>query len=1537
MKTKYSLMSGALILCASVLTIGCSSGGGSGGGSSGAVSAATTVVSGTTGSGSGGATTTGAFTAQFAPPTDSGDSAAVLIVDKNGDGILDESDYIYTTAVLTDGSFSFDNVTVDETKPTKAQLTVAKVGYAPVVKTIILEKDSPLSINAVIGSKPLLTQVVTLPATGSDRANTFLKFGLTSTNGSLSSFSKLMTLSELKAEDDLGLGEGTLTEASIPTSAFASDVTTVTVDMQAFDSTDADDIAHFPGSFSGHGKPSIGSTATGDDGENALESAAFDLIKLTDQNGNNIDLQTAVSSKLSTTDASSCTGMYWVRRVTSAQAEVIEAWGDDDNTTDGFQVPIWSNDNRTGSWSYVGEGLWDSSSSSFSACVDTKWQGYLNCDSEISIGTAPKEFCIYAEDQFGDVVDGLTFTAKKGNTYSSGYINNGKVTLDLATGTPADWAVSYSGAMTSWSKVGIDSSSYASSTTTGCDFDLNVTVDNPYSAQVYVFARDENNVTIPSAYVTLKSNNYRDYYNKSAYTNTKGYTIFKVKPNVAYTAGYIAGTSPVNVNGSIVAPETADSGKYASVDVKNVSLPPVVYVTARTQITDKVEKLPFYISASDANRDTLTLNSLKLDTTTLVKGIDYNVTYTSSYAGHLYIRGILDLNSSTVSAITPHSLDAGTYILSAEVSDGKLATTATRSFNVSQNRAPIIGSLYLYNSSTNRYYYANSAIPVASYQVSSYAYDPDGDVVTKTIKVDGAEPADINNVDLAKGDHNITVEATDGTLTSTKSTIIYVGNHAPVISSAGATSYLIDINRGDTFKLFVYANDAENSPLTVTATDDANVTHTLSRVSSYGSKYESNAITLTDVKAQNNFTIVANDGEDNSTSTTVSVESIAANQIPIFTKELSDAQVNINEEQTFECEATDPEGTHVSYVWALNDVNLSESGTTYTKTFTSTGANSVSCTAIDADGKSANSTASILVVDPSVSSTFTVHARYEGLIVTTHNPSNYKVTNKKFTDANGDATFTVTGDRVTFGLTAWPDMEIHKNLMMDLTKPGMIDSARYNTCEGNTSTECTTADWCAMMEADEIQNWVWDADVDEDGTKPPAADVDTNNDGKISSSELYTAALAVLDAQEGNNDGKLSYAEVRNGEQFNRSVNMEIYANVPAREYYLYLNPFDEEYDQYQKGGYDNCAEHINFNSIFTIDYTSILSATTSESSSKDVYVSGSGYGSVYNTDIDANNEINVSTYTYYPGSNGKFTYLVKEKNHSAREYNYYLLNDKTQAEMEANVTIDASQFVAADKNVSFVKQNNNESFYLYAIYNGIYMDNSVYRDDQDGNDLTQTRGYFTDSGFIYYFETDKYTPTGYSETYNYYGDNSLQNSYNIADYPFLDVTFNLNSNDKSWTLSGNDMSKLSVVSSNYHANSSKDDDNGTIYHNLSIITNWTIAPSQMPSVVLQDIVPSEAFADANATVSGDNFYDGVSLDAEEFKGMTETSLLDLVAGNGSTAYSGEGLWDGGVRSVSAYSDYGPELSSASTETQKTKKAHSIFTIKLNASNAFTK
>ena len=135
-----------------------------------------------------------------------------------------------------------------------------------------------------------------------------------------------------------------------------------------------------------------------------------------------------------------------------------------------------------------------------------------------------------------------------------------------------------------------------------------------------------------------------------------------------------------------------------------------------------------------------------------------------------------------------------------------------------------------------------------------------------------------------------------------------------------------------------------------------------------------------------------------------------------------------------------------------------------------------------------------------------------------------------------------------------------------------------------------------------------------------------------------------------------------------------------------------------------------------------------------------------------------------------------------------------------------------------------------------------------------------------------------------------------------LDVDFTVNK-DGSWTLSGSDMNKLNTVNFDYRANAYDANTSKSSYLNVEV--TWTVAPSQMPAITLQNIVPSELVSAVN-NVLGDGFqYEYFGLYAEESKGQTETSLLDYFTGPDSqnNPQLDNTLYNAGIRSVSYNGD----------------------------------
>jgi hypothetical protein len=1521
------------ILVVVLLSTGCGGGGGGGGGAIiiPTASVGSTSVSGTTGSSSSGssgssAMNVGAFSIDKSiVAVTTTDTIATLIVDSNGDLKLTSTDAKYSTPVLSDGSFSFDNVTVSNTGETLAQLSVEKDGFAPVVKTLHLKKDTPISVLAEVGNIPVMRVVNKLPD-ASSRANTYLKFGINKTDSGLKPYSKFMSLAELKAEADAGLdlNESTLSESTIPLSAFSDDVTSVTADLQAFDSTSETDIAMFPGAFTGHGKPSVSSSATSSDTENALESAAFDMIKLTDQNGKDIVLNiSSSSSKLLAQSVMTCGGMYWRRHVNSSQDAIIMAWGDEDNTTAGYQVPIWSNDNATGSWEYVGLATYDHDALTFEMCVDKKWQGYLNCDSEINVGQAPKKLCVYTADQFGEAISGFEISAKHGNSYDRGYVgSDGYVGLDLATDADSvsdvnsKWEFYYRGAISAWTNMRVSQSATESSES-GCDYDLNVTITSPYTATVKVkaYSQEDNETALLNTQVKLINTSYRDSYSKTASTGSTGEAVFKVKPNVTYTARYLGGESAVRVDGTKVSPETSDNGTIASVNVQDENHAPTCSVyLSRNKVKTTSDVLAFTVMGNDSNGDNLTLSSLKLNGTVLDEMVDYTPSYKSGLSGSFYMDATLELNSATIKAITP-DITKGSFTLEATLSDGKLSATSSRAFEVVENSAPEITSVYFVNVDTGGLYYQDAAIPVGEYNVYAVIHDNDGDPFIKTIKVDRTDVS--GSVSLGIGNHTISVTATEDTseaLSSSRDFNIYIGNHAPVLSNVLAVPNRVDIKKHETFVIHALATDIDGDSLTLSARDENGTTYGFTK-NPYNSEYISEAITINSVKKDNQFVVIANDGDKNSTEVTVSVESYASNLPPVFDKELSDRTVEVNTQQTFECNATDPEGTEVTYSWKIDDVTDSETSTVLTHTFTTTGAHYVSCTATDSDlsdPKSATSMATILVTNPAAAGTLVVHTGYEGVKVTRHDTSTFALLEEKETDSSGNATFSVTGDRTTFAVTGWSGMSLHKKMLMEIIKQEIEMDAR-NICTANASaaSECATVDWCSMYDTDTIATWVWQLSADNDSDNNMiASSMDTNSDGVIDSSELYTALLSNVDA---NHDGKISFAEI---DEEGVRVNVQAYVNVPVRDYYI---NFSASFDRH---AYDTgseyewmCSEDTNFDANMTIHYASV------DTSSKTAGASGSGYGWANGT-LSPSGDLNVTLNVWQKDSDDKYSFLLREKNDGASQYNYLLVAGKTQAELEAGVTVQASDFATSDTNVSLIEVNAS-SFGINTMYKGVMLSAS-----DSGLYPGRSAMFYTNPAFTYLYYGNDYSVANVNKLhYGYYGDTTLNTSYDPRDYPFLDVDISFDKTGQ-WSISGSDMGKLNRTSYRYEnyvydANTSTDS-------SINVTLNWTIAPTRMPSVNILDVMPDGIKDDVRYVLGLSNGY-SESLYAEEIKGLNETQYIDLIAGSfGESLEVMNNLRNRGIRSIT----YARNVSSASSLSAKSINSP-MFSIDYDVSKAF--
>ncbi len=1458
------------------------------------------------------------------------EASAEVVVDGNGDGVFGGTDIVYTSSVLTDGSFAFENIQIPEEGVTQAQLTVRKNGYAPVTKIVTLANGQSASILTDAAAMPVFTEVLAIDK-NTTAAGSYLKIGMKHSATGVTSFAKIMSLSELRAEaDDPSFGEDDLSTSVIPLDAIPDDVTEVRADMKAFDPTDPQDSKYFPGEYKGEGKD--GTTTP-----SRLVSVGFDLVSLTDQNGDPIELDTSAikASKLrpQAVDWDSCLQTK-VRYLGDTQVALIEQMGDDDNTTPEFEIPMWYYSYASGIWSYLGEAVYTSAADSANSrayatmCVTENWGQYLNLDYDFAI-EKPKNICIKATDQYDSPITSLNFTVRNGTAYSYAYSDaNGEASVALTAGDNLDdYEITYYGYMSGWTEVQVDNNDIVANTTDDeCDYDLNVVIQNPFSTTLQVTPLNIDGSEGKDS-VIVSNSSYSDYFYRAATVDENGIASFKVKPNVTYSVRYRSTVVSVNANGTVVAPETADSTRALSVTVQDENQAPRVSAYFRNNnISEKATKVKFYVSAKDANGDAITFDGLTLNGTALVEGTHYTLKARYQGTGYDYMYGELDLTNAEVSAIAPKSLAAGSYDLRATFSDATLSAEASATLEVLQNRAPVINGVYFYNTSTGRYTDLNGILPEGNYTIYAYAYDPNGDIVDFSYTLDGVVTQS-RDMSLQNGPHTIVVSASDGNLSSSRSFAVLVGNHPPVVSYAGALSYVVDIaSANNTIDLFAYVRDKEDG-VNVKSVQAIDQNGTIYPFTFNASRYMYEAQVTPNAVGTYTFAIRATDNNDsNSSDYTVSVQTIENNQAPQFTYELVNETVNINTEKTFRCTATDPEGTWVTYEWSVDGTYINNFSDQYTRTFSETGQVRISCTASDQDGESATTSATITVTDPTQTGTLIVNTQVPGLLVAIHDSATLEPISgqEALTDADGRASFNVVGDRISFSVSLTSDTIMSDDMVMESVKVMLLSEAQ-SVCsyQPDTNVTCSEMDWCAAYDADTIPNWVADLNPprDENGTiLATADDLDTNNDGVLSASEIMNIMLQMDDT---NNDGQITWGEFNDDRE---SVVTQMYASVPVQEYNLPFSYLFESRDERGASSYDivqyidGCnGEEESFD--FNLTVTGLDPNTTPT-----FYVDGSGYASTYGTPVDAQGSVMFSVSANTMGENGNYSFLVK--NLTDGDFTFFEANATA---LQAGVSVDAAAFQAPTevevvKSVSF-----NDYFSLLEVYNGLYFDT--------GSQTSTDTGYIMD---VYPIDAAQYVITNslylsnelgflFYATSNYYGDGSLLARYNTADYPQLDVTFS--EGTSGIEMDGGDVAKLNLLTGSMYSSAPN--------YQFDFTLTTTQVANALPDINVSKVLPQNV-QDAISGFSQDMLeqnYLGGSVTVTEYKDKTENELLDLfVSGSAYATESEFDLWYYVPRRyVTVYfANEEVALSSARTTTQsETRSLQKPFSIGLDVSKAW--
>jgi len=1526
MRTSRNILLMSLLLGTSLVSVGCSSGGGSNNDTKTPIdnqepstqSQARAFVSGSV------ATENSTFTASSYRTSSASsvdeDTVAKLVIDTNNNAKFgDDGDTVLSASVSDSGAFDFGAVNVLKDKQTNAQITVSKKGYAPYRKVITLSNGQSVSISADAASTPLSVEAVKLSDLRASGAmdSSFLKLGTRQSGTTVSSYAQIMSFSQMLAQADVPLSEDVKSESIIPLSAIPEDVEVINAQMQTFDPTDPDDAENFPGEYIGVGEG-------GSEAEQRLVSVGFDYMSLTDQNGNPIELDATALSKASkllpqAVDFTSCLRTS-TRHLGEKQLELFKKYGDDDNTTDEFEIPLWFYNSEAGNWRYLGQAeVYEDSDAKINysvdstvthayakMCITQNWGTSVNLDYSFE-PEQPSTVCVQAKDQSDNPISNMRVSVNKDTAYESHYLNSeGKAAFKLTAGSNVStYKFSYSGALTGWNSVDVQSANVVSGGAEGCDNTISIEVVNPYSATLKVTAKEIDGTIATNAYVSVYNQNWNDYYYESQMSDENGVATFKVKPNVTYEASFGAAKASANINGTKVDPENADDGRFATLTLQEQEVAPEVHTYMRNSaISEDAQSVNFSVYARDANGDAISLSALTLNGTALSEGSDYTLNYNYSDKGYAYFGATLDLSNATLSAITPTSLTKGDYSLQATYSDGKSNGVGSASFSVNENRAPRISSVYLTDNGS--YSYINDKIEAGVYGIYVYAYDPDGDVISYTYTLDDNNLTSLDSVNLSDGAHTLVIKAQDtGDKSSTREFDFFVGNNAPEITSFGSSTYSVDSISNEKFRLYAFAQDKDNDDLTLQATSSTG--GTIALTPSYnGSRYFRSE--LINISENTTFSLVANDGDKNSTVKTLEVVTYEANQKPVFTQELSSNLVTLGTQKELTCSATDPEGDTLTYEWRVDTEVQSSTSTTLTYTFDTAKAYVISCSATDQNTNEpgvAVSNATITVYDPNASGNLVINT-LAGAIVSLHDTTTLAPTTKKIADATGNALFAISGtDRVTFSISVGPDVAMDEAKLFKDALAQTIYSA-YQTCLHSMSapSECTSMDKESLLAGSTIPNWTINISSPMDANTTLTDSIDLDKSGDISQSEFIAHTLTQYDA---NQDGKVSYSEwgmpsssgtKAMGYPSMNAIRSEFFVNMPVRTYNI-------EFEQYEDGPYHE-------EGSFDVD---VSFSGFNEGSS--INADGSGY---LWTSTNSNGESNTSLNVYHPQSDGLYSFLYSYNDNGQRKYLFD--KDNTKAEL-TSLSYAASDFnLVADKNVTLNKDVENGWFHLNIYYNGLHISPYFNSVSIDNNRSVST--FLEHSDFTYAIDSygsfrDEVTGFFYSyDSWGYYTTNTLENEYTMSDYPNLSVSASVD-DTKTVHLSGSDFAKVNFAEFEYEGY----DRNNSI--NVSVSFNYLVVPSSFADINVSAVLPEGLSA---ATLNVQDLSKWIYL--EEIKGYNQAQLLDLF-GN----YAGEEL---GVRYLEIGLENGASsMYESSSRSKAPSKRVQPFSINYNVNKAFAR
>ncbi len=639
----------------------------------------------------------------------------------------------------------------------------------------------------------------------------------------------------------------TLLDLTIPVSRIADDVDAITAGLAHFNPNDTNQVQAFPGDFIGEGDPDRlgdgismnldGASAAAGTDEYRLISSVFAQVRLKDQDGNTLGLNTASGASAAATD----NAVIYLRVPVESYDSITE---DRDPQTSGIQVPIYA---YSGGWKFVGNGsLMEYNGTTYQEytqdlpidAADTvyvritiveanEWIQWINLDWPIRASSSVQSLCFtgrvrYSGDQQTPFSGYMDIRLPDGG-YEWSYINEGVLSHQTLVEesdslNPAGWSFKIWNDRT-YENEPLSSSTFNTPLLTGDGANCNdfgtIELENPQ--QCVISGRVNLADSSPAPERSLFASGDNGYWRWTS-SGDDGQYRFDVPCGQDITVqvwGDESTESLANVNGTLDNDETSDNGSEAIVNFSVANQPPILAVSGpatATLFNDTGEATAsFWGWAYDADSSSLTLtwscepattcnfvDPATASSTTVFEGMQFEATAT------------------------------GLYTWRVEASDGDKITSTTGTIEVSDadNRKPVIveinrlsatGELeYLpcYRFSGSLTCYDGSRAGNQTYSAS--VYDPDGDPLTYNWSDAGCSDTPECTVAITVN-RTLTVDVTDTPATGTAKTatatvdITLVPNQAPFIIYAYANPMATEVDASDTnataIELFAAAID----------------------------------------------------------------------------------------------------------------------------------------------------------------------------------------------------------------------------------------------------------------------------------------------------------------------------------------------------------------------------------------------------------------------------------------------------------------------------------------------------------------------------------------------------------------------------------------------------------------------------------------------------------------------------------------------------------------------------------------------------------